>query len=326
MSDGTAAVDLTDDTLQPVTDQVADDVSTLPPPSPPPPLAADIAADAADEVVPSPALQPIPPPPTSPVPPILLAPPAVPATPPQPVSDDVWKYAPRSEESDEEDSVRVPASLYRDQPEISEPQPGTVEVERPVTQPTETFIMPVEPTVDDRRAARSRALGEVDPGADVVAAPPKFGPPSVYKPWPSAVIFIFRLLIAAVLSVRATQELGHLSATKALWANSVLPNPDLLAVIQIVAGYTIALMLILGLGSRMAGVLMVVLFGTILPFLVWGPEIPLFTSGVNGFSGEYELLMTGIGLLFVGIGGGGAAVDGAIHRSRLEKKNARLGQ
>jgi uncharacterized membrane protein YphA (DoxX/SURF4 family) len=216
--------------------------------------------------------------------------------------------------------------LYRDQPEIQEPQPGIVEVEQPVTQPTDTVIMPVEPTVDDRRAARSRALGEVEPGADVVAAPPKFGPPSVYKPWPSFVLFVFRLLVAAALSIRATQELGHLSATKALWANSVLSSPDLLAVLQIVLEYLIAIMLILGLGTRVAGILMVVVFTAILAFLVWGPGIPVFTSGVNGFLGEYELGMVAIGLLFAGIGGGRAAVDGAVHRARLEKKNARLGQ
>ncbi|MDR0847927.1 MAG: DoxX family protein [Propionibacteriaceae bacterium] len=319
MSDEADVVDLTDDSIHPVIDKSA---NALPPLPPPPSVDEQAISQVIDEVAPDLShLPPVPPAPLAPPPP-LSGPPTPPLSPP----DDLWRSASPADPPEEEDSVRVPASLYRDQPEIQEPQPGIVEVEQPVTQPTDTVIMPVEPTVDDRRAARSRALGEVEPGADVVAAPPKFGPPSVYKPWPSFVLFVFRLLVAAALSIRATQELGHLSATKALWANSVLSSPDLLAVLQIVLEYLIAIMLILGLGTRVAGILMVVVFTAILAFLVWGPGIPVFTSGVNGFLGEYELGMVAIGLLFAGIGGGRAAVDGAVHRARLEKKNARLGQ
>jgi len=222
-----------------------------------------------------------------------------------------------------EDSVRIPASAYRGET-TEEPVHGTVEVDQPVNQPNETVIMPVETAADDRRAARARALGEVDPGADVVAAPALFTPPEMYKAWPSFTLFMFRLIIATILSIRATQELLNFTATKELWATSVLPNPEMIAVTQIVVEYLIALMLLLGLASRVAGLLLMVLYIMVLSFLVWGAVNP-FASGVIGFRGEYEVLMVIIGLVFAGIGGGSAAVDGAVHRARLERKNAKLG-
>jgi len=220
-----------------------------------------------------------------------------------------------------EDSVRIPASAYRGET-TEEPVHGTVEVDRPVNQPNETVIMPVE--ADDRRAARARALGEVDPGADVIAAPALLTPPETYKGWPSFALFIFRLIIATILSIRATQELLNFTATKDAWTNSVLPNPEVLAICQIIVEYLIALMLLLGLASRVAGVLLMVLYIMVLSFLRWGAVNP-FQSGVIGFTGEYEVLMVVIGLAFAGIGGGSAAVDGAVHKARLERKNAKLG-
>ena len=222
-----------------------------------------------------------------------------------------------------EDSVRIPASAYRGET-TEEPVHGTVEVDQPVKQPNETVIMPVETAADDRRAARARRLGEVDPGADVVAAPTLLTPPEMYKAWPSFTLFMFRLIVTTILSVRATQELLNFTSTKALWATSILPNPEILAIAQIVVEYLISLMLLLGLASRVAGLLMMVLYIIVLSFITWGAVNP-FASGVIGFHGEYEVLMVVIGLAFAGVGGGSAAVDGAVHKARLERKNAKLG-
>ncbi|MCL2471787.1 MAG: DoxX family membrane protein [Propionibacteriaceae bacterium] len=222
-----------------------------------------------------------------------------------------------------EDSVRIPASIYRGE-DNQEPVHGTVEVDQPVVQPNETVIMPVESALDDHRAARARALGEVDPGADVVAAPRLYGPPSVYKPWPSFTLFILRIVVAAILAISATQEMLNFTQTKNGWAGSILPEPTLMAWVQICLSYLIALMLLLGLASRVAGALLLVLNAGVLTFLIWGASNP-FASGVIGFKGELELLMVVIGLVFLGVGGGRAAIDGAVHRARLERKNAKLG-
>ncbi|MDR2974033.1 MAG: DoxX family membrane protein [Propionibacteriaceae bacterium] len=219
--------------------------------------------------------------------------------------------------------LAAPDSLYRSL--RPEPIPGTVEVDQPVNPPNETIIMPVESVLDDHRAARARALGEVDPGADVVAAPAQFLPPSIYKRWPSFTLFIFRLVVAAVLGIRATQEWMNFEAIKGLWAGSILPQAEIVAIVQFVVEYLVAVLLLLGLGSRVAGVLLFVLNASVLCFVVWGAVNP-FTNGVVGFAGEYNVLMAAIGLLFAGIGGGGAAVDAVIHRARLERKNAKIGQ
>jgi len=228
-----------------------------------------------------------------------------------------------TEETENEDSVRIPATAYHDRI-TEEPVHGTVEVDRSVSQPNETVIMPVESPADDRRAARARALGEVDPGADVITAPVPYSPPAMYNAWPSFALFVFRLVIATVLSIRATEEIWHLTQTKATWATSILPSPDVWAVGQIIVEYLIALMLLLGLASRVAGLLLIVLYVIVLSFITWGAVNP-FVSGLLGFRGEYEVMMVVIGLVFAGIGGGSAAVDGAVHRARLDRKNAKLG-
>ena len=222
------------------------------------------------------------------------------------------------------DFARKQASLYGSAQGAWEPVPGTVEVERTMTQPNETVVMPVESVLDDHRAARARALGEVDPGADVVAAPPTYAPPSVYRAWPSLTLFIFRIVIATLLSIRATQELLHFTASKNLWATSILPQPAVLAVVQVIIEYLIALLLLLGLANRVAGVLMVVVYISVLSFVTWGAVNP-FVNGVLGFRGEFEVMMTACGLVLAGLGGGRVAIDATVHKARLEKKNARLG-
>jgi len=220
----------------------------------------------------------------------------------------------------------IPAELRSPAPSTypaPEPVPGTVQVDPPVAKPVPAAVQPIETQLDDHRAARARALGEVDPGADVIAAPAPFGPPSVYKGWPSFTLFVFRLVVAAILGIRATQELINFEQTKALWETSILPNPGVVAIVQIVVEYAIAIMLLIGLASRVAGVLLMLLAIGWLVFLVWGAVNP-FSSGVVGFRGEFEVLLVAAGLVFAGVGGGRAAVDGAIHRARLERKNARM--
>jgi len=221
-----------------------------------------------------------------------------------------------------QDSVRIPESLYRGE-EVGEPVHGTVQVDQGMVPPNATVTMPVESLADERRTARARALGEVDPGADVFAAPARFLPPSTYKIFPSVVLLVARLFVVAILSIRATQELLGWDATKFKWTNTVLAYPDVWAIAIIAVGYLTALLLLLGLGTRAAGVGMAAIFIMHLVFLIWGVTSP-FMSGIVGFSGEFAVAMVIIGLLFVGVGGGGVTIDATIHRSRLERKNARL--
>jgi uncharacterized membrane protein YphA (DoxX/SURF4 family) len=223
-----------------------------------------------------------------------------------------------------EDSVRIPLATYAHDTLVPEPVPGVVEVEPEFAVPSPAVEAPLDPVIDDHRAQRARALGEVDPGADVVAAPRLFTAPSIYKGWPSFTLILLRLVVVTLLSIRATQEWMNFSRTRDLWATAVLPNPELLALVQICAEYAIALLLLLGLATRVAGIAMIVLHLGVLIFLVWGAVNP-FSATAVGFRGELEVLMVSIGLVYAGVGGGGASVDGAIHRARIDRKNAKLG-
>ncbi|MDR2896414.1 MAG: DoxX family protein [Propionibacteriaceae bacterium] len=220
----------------------------------------------------------------------------------------------------------VPAASHAINPELfrnnTEPTPEPTLIDPAV--PGGANAIAGADTMEARRQARDRALGVVAPGADVVVAQPAFTPPSVYRRWPSFALFMLRLVVAAILGIRATQQVLHFSDTQQLWTNSILPNPEIVTLVQIIVEYAIAVMLLLGLASRAAGVLLLLLSIGLLTFLIWGATNP-FTGVTLGFHGEFELLLAGVGLLFAGVGGGAAAVDGAVHRAHLERKNARLG-
>jgi|GEM_PF-2990722 len=176
---------------------------------------------------------------------------------------------------------------------------------------------------EDRHQARARALGEVDRGADVVIAPPSFAPPSTYRPWPSFVLILIRLIVAAILIIHATRQVLDFEHTTAIWNNSLLPAGEMWAIATIGAQYLIAVLLILGLAVRGAGIALMVTFLIVLFYLVWGAK-PVFVDGNPGFLGETEVLLVVLGLLFAGLGGGAIGVDGAVHRASLEKKNLQV--
>jgi|GEM_PF-6885851 len=220
-----------------------------------------------------------------------------------------------------DDSAFVPAGTGAgEQSGIDEPVPDTVVVD-PEVLGGHTVVSPTEVIAP---AARSRGDQEMlQPGPDLVVGPRRFEPPSVYGGWPSLTLLVFRLIIAAILIIRATQQLLHFTATKTEWAISIMPSPVLFTWGQIIVGYVIALMLIVGFGARIAGILLLVVNVVVLSFITWGAVNP-FASGVVGFRGEVEVLFVVCGLLLAGIGGGSfLSVDAAIHKARLETKNAK---
>jgi uncharacterized membrane protein YphA (DoxX/SURF4 family) len=216
-----------------------------------------------------------------------------------------------------EDSVPDTSPLREDTRSAGDPVSEPLEEDLPA--PTSVILSPEE----ERHLARAKALGEVDRGADVVIAPATFAIPSTYRPWPSFVLVLIRFIVAAILILRATRQLQDLEHTAAIWKNSLLPAGDMLAIATIGAQYLIALLLIVGLAVRGAGVAMMALFVVILCFLVWGVS-PLFTDGDPGFLGLSEVLFVTLGLLFAGLGGGSLGIDGAVHRARLERKNSQV--
>jgi uncharacterized membrane protein YphA (DoxX/SURF4 family) len=170
---------------------------------------------------------------------------------------------------------------------------------------------------------RARALGELAPTPDVITAPQMIGLPSTYGKFPSFTIMLLRFVVAALMGIRAVQDASHLSATTAIWENTVLPSPQIFAWGQICVEAACALLLVFGIGVRLVGALLVVLNIGLLAFVYWGAVSP-FQDGVSGFTGELQILLIGVGLLLIGVGGGGwLSVDSFIHRDRVRRRNER---
>ena len=176
----------------------------------------------------------------------------------------------------------------------------------------------------EERAARDRQLGKV------IAAPDtdepmvtRFSTPSTYKGLPSFGLVVFRLVIAAVVGIRAYQHITHLTATRDMWAATIMPSPGIVAYAQIGLEIAIAVMLLIGLGTRIAGLALTLLSIAVLVFVQWGVVSP-FQPGATDFIGVVEVLLAGTGLLLATVGGGRIAFDGAIHSGRIRRKNDKL--
>jgi uncharacterized membrane protein YphA (DoxX/SURF4 family) len=108
-----------------------------------------------------------------------------------------------------------------------------------------------------------------------------------------------------------------------MWAATVVPSPGIIAYTQIGLEIAIAVMLLAGLGTRIAGLLLLLLSIALLVFVQWGVVNP-FQAGAADFIGVVEVLLVGAGVLFAAVGGGRIAFDGGIHTGRLRRKNDKL--
>ncbi|MBB1484039.1 DoxX family membrane protein [Tessaracoccus sp. MC1865] len=136
-------------------------------------------------------------------------------------------------------------------------------------------------------------------------------------------LFVLRLITAGVLGILAYQVLYSIDDTADFLAGQpLIPEPRLVAWI---VGFTLAamaVMLVIGLGVRVVGVLLTALAVATLVLVRWGSFSP-FVEGMEGFLGDKDLLLAGIGVLFLSLGGGRFGIDGAIHRSREDAREAR---
>ena len=182
--------------------------------------------------------------------------------------------------------------------------------------------------VQAARQARAEALGEIAPTPEVIAAPPLRPLPSTYKKLPSLALAFLRLVVLALFAGRAWLDLRHLDATIATWRASVLPDAyaSQLAYTQVGLEIAIAVLLLFGLGTRVAGALMIVFSTAALVFLLWGVGSPWDAAGSGvAFAGEFQVLLAAAGLVFLGVGGGGwLSFDAFLHRQRIARKNQKV--
>ena len=147
------------------------------------------------------------------------------------------KHLPADEVTPDSEATAAQRSLFRDEaPTVALPA-GAVAAAVPLAAAPvleRTAVLDAQEAARVRReerAARDRQLGKVIAAPDDADEPlvTKFTTPSTYKGLPSLGVLLFRLVIAAVVGIRAWQHITHLSATRDMWAATIVPSPGIVA-------------------------------------------------------------------------------------------------
>jgi uncharacterized membrane protein YphA (DoxX/SURF4 family) len=178
-----------------------------------------------------------------------------------------------------------------------------------------------------RREARAAALAAPPPQPVPAPAPVVVHKRTNDKFWGSLGLFLLRLVLAGIFAVRGLNILTDIPAAQTQFAKTVLadiqPGPQVWAIITGVASLLIALSLLLGLLTRVAGLGIALIAGGALALVYWGPWNP-FVQGQPGFLGEYQLLLATVGVLLLFIGGGGWSLDRSFRAGRERDKRERI--
>ncbi len=176
-----------------------------------------------------------------------------------------------------------------------------------------------------RREARAVALAATAPVPLAAPEPVIVHQRTNDKFWGSVGLFMLRIVLAAILAVRGLNILTDIPAAQAQFAETVIPYPSIMAIVTGVAALLIALSLILGLLTRLAGLGIALIGGGALAFVQWGNWSP-FIAGRAGFLGDYELLLAAVGILLLCIGAGGWSLDRSVRAGRESNKAERASE
>lgn len=173
-----------------------------------------------------------------------------------------------------------------------------------------------------RKEAREAALAASAPVAQAAPEPVVVHKRTNDKFLGSLGLFVLRIVVAAIFTVRGITMLTNLVETQEQFAQTLIPYPQVMAIVTGIALLLIALSLVLGLLTRVAGLGIVLIAGGALAFVLWGPWSP-FVPGQPGFLGELELLLAAVGLVFLLLGAGGWSVDRSFRSARVRDKAER---
>lgn len=245
----------------------------------------------------------------------------------EPEAEQTTQIAPPADEEPAPESLPTPQSapgdeapttlnrpLYRD--------PDTAEQEAIRAADAEAAARSAESQrLAEERAARNRALGVVSATGPAVVPPPPPQKLVTDKFFGSFGLFLLRIIVAGILAVRGYQMLTEITPLKEFLATTQLPWPDTLAWVAAIAALVLAVAFLVGGFVRVAGFGLLAKMVLALVFVRWGAFNP-FVAGQAGFYGELELLLAGVGLLFLTLGGGRWGLDGAYRSSRAKARAA----
>lgn len=138
----------------------------------------------------------------------------------------------------------------------------------------------------------------------------------------SAGLFLFRLALAAIIGVRGVNGLLSPQLAATPWQGNLLPQPQLVGLVLSAAYVGLAILLMFGMLTRLAGFGLAAIAIATLVFVKWGDFSP-FLPNELGFVGELELLLAASGVLLLCIGSGAWGVDYGFRRRRLAEAIAR---
>ncbi|WP_130866278.1 DoxX family protein [Acidipropionibacterium timonense] len=170
------------------------------------------------------------------------------------------------------------------------------------------------------RADRDRALGTVAAPTEpdpVVETGPRRTTDGAFA---SLGLLLFRLVLAAVMGVHGFQHLTQRDVTLKIVTATGLPYQQYLVWVLGVAECLIALALLLGWFTRLAGIGILAIAVLALVFIQWG-SFNIFRT--VGFKGELEFVLAGCGLMLTCVGSGGWGIDAARRRARAARRAAR---
>ena len=173
-----------------------------------------------------------------------------------------------------------------------------------------------------QKAERDRRLGTVaaaEAPAAAAAAPAKR---TTDRFAGSLGLVLLRIVAAAVVGVLGFQIVTETGPVTDALQSIGVPQADMVAMGVGILALVLAAMILFGLGTRIAAVLLAALAVATLVLFRWGHFNP-FVAGRAGFSGDLEFLLAGIGLCLLFVGAGGWSVDAGLRRSRARRK-ARL--
>ncbi len=125
-------------------------------------------------------------------------------------------------------------------------------------------------------------------------------------------LLLLRLVVAAVLGVRGLQKIDRRDEAEQMLRAVRMPAYEVLGTLLGPIQLAMAIALVLGLAVRVVGAGVVISAVTALVLVNWSRGSQIFSPGVPGFNGDFQLLLAGAGAALLGLGGGGLGLDRAV--------------